>query len=288
MEKITVVGCGVMGSSIIRALMKGKIEVTIVDINEKAAEPLVKEGAKYFASLDEALENDCILINLPNHKIASSVLKSADKDRLKGKMLINTTTSGPEEVRDMDKLAKELGMLHLDAKIENYPGDIGTPTAYLVYSGEKKVFDTARNALEAIGKAVYLGEDVIGASVVDVAVLDVHFGAIATLAEAVAYCIKYGYSVKSFIEQTQEILPIMLGGNYRAFANECSDYTGKFEDASECTLRIETTAMKTIVDSMNAAGVKTPCGDAVLALFQKGLESGNASKNVVAVVNELI
>lgn len=288
MKKITVVGCGVMGSSIINALMNAGIEVTIVDINKSAAEKFICRGAKYFPSLDEADENDCILINLPNHKIASGVLAAADKERLKGKMLINTTTSSPDEVLDMDRIAKEIGMLHLDAKIENYPGDIGSNKAYLIYSGSKEVFDAAKNALEAIGQAAYLGSDVIGASVVDIAVLDVHFGAIATLAESVAYCIKYNYSVKSFIEQAQYILPIMLAGNYRAFSDECSNYTGSFEDASECTLRIETTAMKTILDSMHSAGVKTPCGDSILELFQKGIESGNSSKNVVAVVNELI
>lgn len=288
MKNITVVGCGVMGSSIINALMNGGIDVTIVDINKAAAEKFVQRGAKYFPSLDEADDTDCILINLPNHKIASAVLCSADANRLKGKMLINTTTSSPDEVKDMDRLAKERGMLHLDAKIENYPGDIGSDKAYLVYSGSKEVFDTAKNALDAIGVAVYLGDDIIGASVVDIAVLDVHFGAIATLAESVAFCIKYNYSVKTFIEQVTHILPIMLAGNYRAFAEECDNYTGEFEDASECTLRIETTAMKTLLDSMHAVGVKTPCGDSVLDLFNKGLESGNSNKNVVAVVNELI
>ena len=46
--------------------------------------------------------------------------------------------------------------------------------------------------------------------------------------------------------------------------------------------------MKTLLDSMHAVGVKTPCGDSVLDLFNQGLESGNSNKNVVAVVNELI
>lgn len=288
MEKITVVGCGVMGGSIINALLNAGIEVTIVDINQAAAERFTARGAKYFPSLDDTCENDCILLNLPNHKIASSVVLNANPEKLKGKMLINTTTSGPDEVKEMDAIAEKIGMLHLDAKIENYPGDIGTEKAYLLYSGKKTVFDAAKNVLEAIGRAVYLGEDVIGASVVDIAVLEVHFGAIATLAESVAYCLKYNYPVKTFIEQAQDILPVMLAGNYRAFAEECSNYTGKFADASECTLRIETTAVKTILDSMHGAGVKTPCGDSILELFKKGIESGNSDKNVVAIVNELV
>ena len=288
MKKITVVGCGTMGSSLINALMKGGMEVSIVDINKNAAEKFVKRGAKYFATLDESDDTECVLINLPNHKIASSVMNQADKKKLNGRMLINTTTSSPDEVKDMDRIAKESGMLHLDAKIENYPGDIGTKNAYLLYSGSKEVFDRAKNALDAIGTAVYLGDDVIGASVIDIAVLEVHFGAIATLAEAVGYCIRNHYPVESFIDQAKYILPIMLAGNYRSFADECSNYTGNFEDASECSLRIEVSSMKTILNSMRSAGVKTPCGDVILKLFEQGVEHGNGEKNVVAVVNELI
>ena len=149
MNKITVVGCGVMGSSIINALMNGGLEVVIVDLNPAAAERFVQRGAKYAPSLQEAERTDCVLLNLPNHKIASSVMKAAGKECLKGRMLINTTTSSPDEVKEMDALAREFGMKHLDAKIENYPGDIGTKTAYLVYSGSKDVFDAAKNALDA-------------------------------------------------------------------------------------------------------------------------------------------
>lgn len=288
MKGITVVGCGVMGSSIINSLLNAGFEVTIVDINAKAAEKFIARGAKYFASINEAGDNECILINLPSHKIAKSVVMSANKEKFKGKMLINTTTSTPVEVKDMDALASELGMLHLDAKIEVYPGDIGTKNGYLIYSGNEEVFTKAKTALEALGKAVFLGEDVVGASVTDVAVLEVHFGAIATLAEAAAYCIKNNYSVQKFIDQTRIILPIMLEGNLRAFANELENYTREFKDASECTLNIETTAMETILRAMNSDGVKTPCGDAIVKLFKDGIESGNSKKNVVSIVNELI
>ena len=203
-------------------------------------------------------------------------------------MLINTTTSTPEEVKEMDAYAAEVGALHLDAKIEVYPGDIGTKNGYLVYSGSKKVFDEAKNALEALGKAVYLGEDIVGASVTDIAVLEVHFGAIATLAEAAAYCIKNNYPVRKFVDQTREILPIMLEGNLRAFADELENYTGEFENASECTLNIEALSMETILKAMRNAGVKTPCGDSIVQLFKSGCEHGYKEKNVVAVVNELI
>ncbi len=288
MKSITVIGCGTMGSRIINALMLGGCDVTIIDLNEAAAKPFVERGAKYFKSVNEAGDTDCVLINLPTHEIAKKAMLGTDSEKLKGKMLINTTTSTPEEVRDMDELAKQLGMLHLDAKIENYPGDIGTKNAYLVYSGCEEVFRKMKPALDAIGQAAYLGEKVEGASITDIAILEVHFGAIATLAESAAYCIKNDYSVKTFMDQLRSILPLMLEGNYRAFEDGLKNYDRQFEDASECALTMETIALETILRSIKDRGVKTPCGDSILDLFKKGIESGNGKKNVVAVVNELI
>lgn len=288
MKNITVVGCGVMGSALINALMTAGFQVTIVDLDKKQAEPFIERGAGYSSSLEGAAEEDFILLNLPTHDIAASVIKSTPEDKLAGKILVDTTTSSPAEVKDMASIAADMGMIHLDAAIEVYPGDIGTPTGYIVYAGSKNAFDETKPALEALGKAVYLGDNIVGASVTDLAVLQVHFAAIAGLAEAAAFCIKNDYSVEKFIDQTREILPIMLEGNLRSFASELKDYDRSFDDASECTLNIEATATETILQAMKSDGVKTPCGDAVLKLFKDGIEHGYGNKNVCSVVNELI
>ncbi len=288
MKKITVVGCGVMGSSLINALMTAGFKVTIVDLDKSRAEAFIQRGADYAASLKEAADEDFILLNLPTHQIAASVIKNAPAEKLEGKILVDTTTSSPSEVKDMAAIAEDRKMIHLDAAIEVYPGDIGTPSGYIVYAGSRQAFDSTEPALKALGKAVYLGENIVGASVTDLAVLQVHFAAIAGLAEASAFCIKNGYPVEKFIDQTREILPIMLEGNLRSFAAELKDYDRNFEDASECTLNIEATATETILRAMKSDGVKTPCGDAVLKLFKNGIEHGFGSKNVCSVVNELI
>ena len=282
------VGCGTMGSTLINAMMTAGLEVTIVDLNENAARPFVERGAGFSKSLGDAAENDCILLNLPTHKIAMSVLAGCTKEKMTGKMLIDTTTSTPAEVKEMEETAHALGMKYLDAKLEVYPSSIGPKTGYIVYSGEKEVFDAARNALDAIGQAVYLGEDVIGASVTDIAVLEVHFAAIGAMIEAAAFGLKNHISVPVLMEQIEKILPIMIAGNFRAFSEQLANYTGEFEDAKECTLNIEATAHETILRAINDAGVKTPCGDAALGMFKAGIEHGYEKKDIVACVKDLL
>ncbi|MCU5120159.1 NAD(P)-binding domain-containing protein [Bacillus thuringiensis] len=75
MSKITVVGCGVMGSALIRAFMKAGHTINIVDKNPTVAKPFAAEGATFKLSLDDALDCDFVLLNLPDYKIAMQVIE---------------------------------------------------------------------------------------------------------------------------------------------------------------------------------------------------------------------
>ena len=288
MKKMTMVGCGVMGGTLINAVMESGVQVTIIDLNEESAKAYVEKGAKYAKSLNDVEVDECVLLNLPSHDIAKSVIEKTSKEKLEGKMLIDTTTSTPTEVKAMQALAYEKGMKYLDSKLEVYPSSIGRDTGYVVYSGDKEVYDATKPVLDTFGKAVYLGEDVIGASVCDLAVLEVHFAAIGAMLEAAAFAIKNNYSVPLIMEQIQHILPIMLSGNFKAFGEQLETYTGEFGPAKECTLNIEATAASTIVRAMKESGIQTPCGDAVVKMFNDGIEHGYEDKDVVAVVKDLL
>ena len=289
MKSITVVGCGVMGSRLITAMMNAGVKPVIVDLNKDAAAPFVTKGASYAPTLAEAPETDCIFLNLPHHGIASKVVKDCPKEKLDGKMLIDTTTSTVSEVKDMAAIAADCGMAYLDAKIMCYPGDIATPTGGLVYAGNKDVYDAMKEPVFAsFGRHIYLGEDVIMASVTDTGVCHVHFGAIGSLLEAASFCLKSGCDMDTFIDQIRTFLPLMFEGNLRAFAEELKDYDGNFADASECTLEIEATASDTLRRAINDSGVKTPVGDTLCEVFKSGVDAGYGKKNVVSLVNQII
>ena len=98
MAKVTCCGCGLMGSNLVDAFMNAGHDVTIVDLNEQAAQPFVARGAHYTKNLADALEADFILSNLPNDKIVRSVLEALPKGSLKGKIFVNTTSEVPSDV----------------------------------------------------------------------------------------------------------------------------------------------------------------------------------------------
>lgn len=289
MKSITIVGCGVMGSRLVEAMMNAGVKPVIVVRHIEAAEPFIARGAKYAPTLQEAEETDCILLNLPHHGIASSVIKACTKERLAGKMLVDTTTSTISDVQDMAAIAKEYGMEYLDAKIMCYPGDIATPNGGLVYAGSEAVYKAMEEPVFAsFGRHNYLGKEITLASVTDTGVCNVHFGAIGSLLEAAAFCVRSGCDLDTFIEQIRTFLPLMFEGNLRAFAKELKDYNGSFADATECSLEIETTAVDTLRRAINDSGVLTPVGDTLYELFHSGVEAGDGKKNVVSVVNRIM
>lgn len=289
MKSLTIVGCGVMGSRLINAVMNSGLKPVIVDLNKAAAEPFIERGAVYSPSLSEADWTDCILLNLPHHGIASKVITACPEEKLKGRMLIDTTTSTISQVLDMAAIAAERDMPYLDAKIMCYPGDIATPTGGLVYAGSREVYDAMESPVfEAFGRHIYLGSDVRMASVTDTGVCNVHFGAIGSLLEAAAFCLRSGCDIETFIDQIRTFLPLMFEGNLRAFARELKDYDGNFSDASECTLAIEAQATQTLSSAIKDSGVKTPVGDTLYSLFSSAVEAGDGKKNVVSVINQLM
>lgn len=288
MNKITVVGCGIMGSSLVNALLNGGFDVVVVDLNKDNAEPFIARGAQYAKNLSDAPETECILLNLPANDIAKAVVTGCSVERLSGKILINTTTNTPAEVKELAAVAKDYGLRFLEAKIEHYPGQVGPDTGYFVYSGDKDAFTETEHMLKALGKAIYLGSDIKAASVTDLAVLGVHFGAFAAMVEGAAFCIKNDYPIAQYVEQTAEILPLMLQGNYAAVEKELSNYDGTFEDAGECSLEIETHAVAAVKNAMNDDGVKTPYSDTILKMFEKAVADGYGKKDMVAIIKEMI
>lgn len=289
MASITCVGCGIMGSALINALMNAGHEITVVDLNEATAAPFVNRGAKYSTQLSDALECDFVLLNLPDHSIAKKVIESCPAEKINGLAIVNTTTSSPAQVKEIQKVVTGLGGLYLDSAIECYPAEIGPETGYLVYSGNKAVFDKARDALTALSpEPDYLGENVVASEIVDLGGVGVHYGFVFSLLEGVALCIKNNYDVNEFIKSLDKIFPLMYQAATRQVVNELSNYNGTFEDAKEASLNIETHGLETIIRAMHDSDVKTGFSDNMLRIMKQVIANGYGDKNQISIISSML
>ena len=288
MSKVTVVGCGVMGSCLVRALMNAGHEVVIVELNKAAADPFIEKGAQYSESLQDAPETDTVILNCPSHKVAKIVMGGCTKERLAGKYLINTTTCGPKDVEEMAEIAKNFEMSYLEAKIESYPQEVATERGYIMYSGSKEVYEKDCDVIKSFGKSTFLDEDPKAACVVDISFLGVHYGAMIALIEAAAFCHQNGFSMQKLGDQLRMLLPDGMEANYVSLVDEFSEYTGEFEDSQGTDIFIEKRGALYCKDAMNSSGVDSIFTDWLLEKFNISIEAGDGHKNIIAMVKQML
>lgn len=285
MSKVTVVGCGVMGRSLVNAFLNENHEVCIVDVNQQAAQPFLERGAKYEDELSRATDTDFILLNLPTHSTAMSVIASLGEDGLAGKAVINTTTASPKQVVEINSLVKSMGGAYLDATIECYPAEIGKETGYIVYSGDERVFRAAEEALSALaGANSYLGDNVVWASIIDLSLINVHYGLAMSLAESAALLVKNEFPMEIFLDHAKAAAPMAFDSPFRQMEQDLVHYTGEFEDSDEASLEIETNALGSIIQALQENGINTEYSGNIYKLLNEALGRGLGKKNLISVV----
>ena len=291
MSKVTVVGCGVMGRNVITAYMNAGHDVVIVDVNDKAAQPFIEKGAKYSRNLQDAPETEIITFVIPTYELAQSVLKGCTKERLCGKYLINTVTPNSiPKVAETAELAREMGVKYIEAKLECYPEDIGRGEGYIVIAAEKEHYDVIEAPLFALGKLVYLGENITSAAAADIANIAVHGAASTILIECAAFCLKAGLPLGPWIQTVRDTMPLSLAVNYDMIVDELSNYKfgNEFPNAQSTDMVVEWRGEKMVRDAMRELGIKTVVSDRIVDLFQSALDAGYNKKDIVSLVGFFI
>ena len=162
-EKIAFIGTGVMGSSIVRHLLKADYEVTIYTRTKERAAALVTEGAKWAETASEATAEANIIFTMVGYPadveavyFGSTGIFEAGSE---GQIIVDMTTSSPALAKRIASAAVIRNMASIDAPVSG--GDIGAKngTLSIMCGGEEEVFKKVRPVLEVFGKdIVYQGE----------------------------------------------------------------------------------------------------------------------------------
>ena len=163
LKKIAFIGTGVMGSSIVRHLLKADYEVTIYTRTKERADALIGEGAKWAETAGEAATGADIVITMVGYPadveavyFGSSGIFEAGTD---GQILIDMTTSSPALAKRIASVAVTRNMASIDAPVSG--GDIGAKngTLSIMCGGDEEVFKKVHPVLEVFGKdIIYQGD----------------------------------------------------------------------------------------------------------------------------------
>ncbi|MFF0432995.1 NAD(P)-binding domain-containing protein [Streptomyces sp. NPDC004327] len=251
---VAVIGNGLMGSSIARALGRAGWSVTAYDPDTSRSESLAAElpdRIRAEADLVAAVASARLVLTCA--PAYGAVLKTLEAvEDWAGKTLLNTGTSSTEESETAGAWAAERGVPYLDAAILCFPQDIGTERGYVLFSGNAEAWAEHEKLLGALGPAMrFASEQVQAASAVDATIVGgVYTAALAGYVEAVAYARSQGVGGEVLDEATDKVLAALKDGTREAVqAIDSGDFT-----TDQATLEVFLHGGETVLAGMRRAG----------------------------------
>ncbi|MFB1294284.1 NAD(P)-dependent oxidoreductase [Mycobacterium sp. pW049] len=269
MTHVTFLGTGEMGSALAEAAAHAGYQTTVWNRSAVKAQPLKAAGATVADTVADAVASaDLIVVCLFDHASVHDVLDPVARI-LKGRNVINLTTTSPDGARELAQWAADAVISYLDGGIMATPEMIGTPASTVLYSGARAVFDAHRSLLEKWGTADYFGPDAGMASLYDLALLAGMYAMFAGFFQGAAMVAPAGISATEFADRAVPWL--------QAVAPSVAEYAavidgGDFSVPGQQSLVFSD--LTDIVDAGRAQGVNTEVVDAVQRLIQRQIDAG--------------
>ena len=162
-KKIAFIGTGVMGSSIVKHLLKAGYEVSLFTRTKEKAEALIDLGATWAETAGQATADADIVLTMVGYPAdVEEVYYSAEgilANAREGMVFIDMTTSSPALAKRIAADAQMKGISSIDAPVSG--GDVGAKngTLSIMCGGNEQTFQEVLPLLQVFGKQiVYQGE----------------------------------------------------------------------------------------------------------------------------------
>ena len=205
-KRIGIIGLGLMGTAITEQLLEHGFQCFIWNRTKEKANPLIALGAQW--SDNPLADCDRIIISLYTSDVVESVLEqhlnhlhaTQATEKVRGKILLDTTTGSPEQSVSMSAHLASLGIQYLDAPISGSSEQTRRGEATVIVGGDRNAFEACNDLWPVLGANTYL----VGASgsaakmkLVSNLVLGLNRAA---LAEALVYALGIGVDPASALE----------------------------------------------------------------------------------------
>ena len=163
MDRVGVVGLGLLGTAVASRLLKGGMEVAGYDVRAQQAHALASAGLRAADSTARACEGaEAVFTILPTLESVEEVLcgpegvlGAAPKDAV----IIQMSTISPELARRMGEAATSRGYRFLDAPISGTSAMVAEGDCTLLVGGDAAHLETCRPLFDAIARrTVHVGE----------------------------------------------------------------------------------------------------------------------------------
>ncbi|MFJ8040431.1 NAD(P)-dependent oxidoreductase [Kitasatospora sp. NPDC096147] len=283
MTNVTVLGLGNLGQALAATLLTAGHSTTVWNRSPGKAAGLAERGARHATDPASAVAGaELVVVSLLDFPTVHGVLEPLG-EVLAGRTVVNVTSGTPDQARTMAAWAERYGVRYLDGAVMAVPQTIGTPEAFVFYSGSPEAYDEHRELLALFGEPKHLGDDPGLALLQDVALLSGMYGLFAGHFQAVALGWSAGLSAVEVTGQLVRWLTALLPAlPHFAAEMDARDYTTETSN-----LAINATGLGNILTATERQGVPTALLAPLQELFLRQLDAGHAAASLSRAVEEL-
>ncbi|WP_210408278.1 NAD(P)-dependent oxidoreductase [Allokutzneria sp. NRRL B-24872] len=278
--KVTVIGLGNMGSALAAVLLRGGYEVTVWNRTPERAEALVAQGAVRADTVADALAASPVaIVCVFDTATFAELLEPVEA----GQTVINLTTGSPEEARSLAAWAAGRGVDYLDGAIMAVPEAIGTPAAFVIYSGSRSAFDEHRAALDTFGGSHFLGTDAGVAEFHDLGLLSAGYATLGGFVYSAALLETAGVKAGDFLP----LATTWLTGMVAFLADIAREIDANDYSNGASSVAINQVALGTIIRDSAAAGVPAEMLLPFKDLLDRRAADGHAQSSASGIIEVL-
>lgn len=284
MSDITVVGLGKMGAALAQTLLKSGRSVSVWNRSEAKAQPLIDAGATWAGSVENALtSSNTLLTCLKNHETTSALLRP-HVGALKGRAILELSTGDAEQAEEFVELVKSAGAAWLIGMINAYPSGVGNEKTSILCASDESTWASYGETIKVLGGA----SDHVGTTAASVpglfsAMFMARQGFMFGMIYGGALCRKAGVPMEVFTKQ----LPVTLDVASSYMDTFCRTVPDKDYDQAGATLQVYHEALKEVVSTYEATGVRDDFPRLMRDLTVDGIASGLSGKELTALVEML-
>jgi len=284
-EKIGIIGLGMLGNAVALHLIDSGFEVTVYNRTKEKALQLKEKGAKISASPKEIAENSELVIIIVKDANAVKQISFEKNGIVEGnheKLIVaDMSTIDPLESKKISKKFLESKINKLDIPVMGGPNVAITGELVMMASGNKESFDYCKNILDTIAsKVFFLGDNGVAHSVKLAMNLQITMLALA-LSEGIMFVKKSNVDPKIFLE-------ILNSTYFKTGMSEKKAYKmieGKYDTTFTLTnLKKDIT---TIINTAKTLGIKLPMISKAEEMYENAIKEGFGDTDYTGIIEYL-
>ena len=214
MNKIGFIGLGNVGSKLAGSILRNGFDLTVRDLDEATAQPLLDAGARWADSPRELAEAvDVVVTCLPSPAICAEVMEADDgviAGLSAGKIWAEMSTTDTAEVRRLGQLVEAAGAAAVDCPVSGGCHRAATGNIAILAGCERDVFEAVLPLLKTMGRRILHAGPLGTASTLKVMTNYLATANLVTLCEALITAKKAGLDLNT----TYEAIRISSGNSF--------------------------------------------------------------------------